>query len=102
MVPIVAVDNSSVSFSTWDRFSRWASENKALVYTVGAVLVVATGAGIFYSINREPSQPGHGANAGEKKKSKKDRRKAKKDSLEGNATTSTRSTDATGNPCIRG
>lgn len=32
----------------WDRISTWASEHKAVVYTVAGVAVVVTGAGVAY------------------------------------------------------
>jgi len=32
----------------WDRVSTWASENKAVVYTIAGVAVVVTGAGVAY------------------------------------------------------
>jgi len=34
--------------SLWDRISTWASENKAVVYTVAGVAIVVTGAGVAY------------------------------------------------------
>ena len=34
--------------SVWDRISTWASENKAVVYTIAGVAVVVTGAGVAY------------------------------------------------------
>lgn len=34
--------------SFWDRISTWASENKAVVYTIAGVAVVVTGAGVVY------------------------------------------------------
>jgi import receptor subunit TOM70 len=36
------------SSSLWDRITTWASENKAVVYTVAGVAVVVTGAGVAY------------------------------------------------------
>ncbi|KAJ9643444.1 TOM (translocase of outer membrane) complex component [Coniosporium tulheliwenetii] len=56
--------------SLWDRISTWASEHKAVVYTIAGVTVVATAAGAS------------GGAAASKKKSKKDRRKAKKEAEE--------------------
>jgi import receptor subunit TOM70 len=32
----------------WSRISTWASENKAVVYTVAGVAIVVTGAGVAY------------------------------------------------------
>ncbi|KAI0101756.1 mitochondrial precursor protein [Nemania sp. FL0031] len=62
-----------VESSVWDRFTNWASENKALVYTIAGVAVVVTGAGVVYYLNGDvkpkgPSTP---------KLSKKERRKRK-------------------------
>ena len=61
------------------RLGQWASEHKALVYTVGAVITVTTGAGIVYYLTRPAtgSSSGSGADATATKKSKKERRKAK-------------------------
>ncbi|TRX90284.1 hypothetical protein FHL15_008829 [Xylaria flabelliformis] len=61
-----------VESSVWDRLTNWASENKALVYTIAGVAVVVTGAGVVYYLNgdasKTPAQP---------KLSKKERRKKK-------------------------
>ncbi|KAK9421494.1 putative Mitochondrial import receptor subunit tom-70 [Seiridium unicorne] len=61
-----------VESSTWDRITNWASENKALVYTIAGVTLVATGAGVVYYLNNDstpkPTQP---------KISKKEKRKRK-------------------------
>ncbi len=80
----IALDTSSItssspspSLSVWDRISTWASENKALVYTIAGVAVVVTGAGAVYYLSdsrREKDAP----QAEEKRKSKKERRKEKK------------------------
>jgi len=34
--------------SVWDRITTWASENKAVVYTIAGVAIVVTGAGVAY------------------------------------------------------
>lgn len=34
--------------SVWDRITTWASENKAVVYTIAGVAVVVSGAGVAY------------------------------------------------------
>jgi mitochondrial import receptor subunit TOM70 len=34
--------------SLWDRISTWASEHKAVVYTMAGVAIVVTGAGVAY------------------------------------------------------
>ncbi|KAA6414076.1 MAG: mitochondrial precursor s import receptor [Lasallia pustulata] len=68
----------SSSSSVWDRLSTWASENKALVYTIASVAVVVTGAGVVYYVSDSRKNPQGGAAAEEKRASKKERRKAKK------------------------
>lgn len=40
-----------VESSIWNRFTNWASENKALVYTIAGVAVVVTSAGVVYYLN---------------------------------------------------
>jgi import receptor subunit TOM70 len=35
----------------WSRITTWASENKAIVYTIAGVAVVITGAGAVYYLN---------------------------------------------------
>ncbi|KAM3441990.1 hypothetical protein NHJ13734_002578 [Beauveria thailandica] len=59
--------------STWDRITSWASENKAIVYTIAGVAVVITGAGAVYYLNSD-SKP---KDDGVPKLSKKERRKRK-------------------------
>ena len=39
---------STPSSSVWDRMTTWASENKAVVYTIAGIAVVVTGAGVAY------------------------------------------------------
>lgn len=43
----------SAPSSTWDRITSWASENKAVVYTIAGVAVVITGAGAVYYLNSD-------------------------------------------------
>ncbi|KAI9768846.1 MAG: TOM (translocase of outer membrane) complex component [Geoglossum simile] len=74
--------SSSTSSSLWDRLSNWVSENKAVVYTVGAVAVVVTGAGVVYLLSESNKGLDSGSSSEEKRKSKKDRRKAKKQPVE--------------------
>lgn len=93
-MPISAARNAALdtspftspsSPSLWDRLSTWASENKAVVYTIAGVAVVVTGAGVVYymSDSRKTSSSADSSAAEEKKRqSKKDRRKAKKDAEE--------------------
>ena len=70
-------DASSLPF--WDRLSTWASENKAVVYTIAGVAVVVSGAGVAYYLS--DSRKGSKDTAVEEKKrlSKKERRKAKQE-----------------------
>lgn len=46
----IPVDSSS---GLWDRLTSWASENKAVVYTIAGVAVVVTGAGVVYYLNSD-------------------------------------------------
>ncbi|KEY73724.1 hypothetical protein S7711_06300 [Stachybotrys chartarum IBT 7711] len=68
---VVPVEPSS---GLWDRVTSWASENKAVVYTIAGVAVVVTGAGVVYYLNNSDSKPS-GDSA--PKLSKKERRKRK-------------------------
>lgn len=74
-----SLSSDTSSLTLWERLSIWASENKAVVYTIAGVAVVASGAGVAYYISesRKGSQdPG----AEEKKRfSKKEKRKAKQE-----------------------
>ncbi|KAL8742767.1 MAG: hypothetical protein Q9190_004802 [Brigantiaea leucoxantha] len=53
-VPISSAGNAAYSASQssslplWDRLSKWASENRVIVYTIAGVAVVVTGAGVVY------------------------------------------------------
>lgn len=49
---VVPVEPSS---GLWDRVTSWASENKAVVYTIAGVAVVVTGAGVVYYLNNSDS-----------------------------------------------
>lgn len=46
-IPVQLASSTSQS-SLWDRISTWASENKAVVYTIAGVAIVVTGAGVAY------------------------------------------------------
>ena len=79
-----ALDTSSLSsqpssLPLWDRITTWASENKAVAYTIAGVAVVVSGAGVVYYLS--DSRKGGKDEAAEEKKraSKKERRKAKKE-----------------------
>lgn len=69
---------SGTTSSLWDRFSDWASDHKAVVYTVAGVTLVVTGAGIYYYTLGS----GTSKETDSQKKSKKERRKAKKEADE--------------------
>ncbi|KAI9710697.1 MAG: TOM (translocase of outer membrane) complex component [Bogoriella megaspora] len=64
------------SASFWDRITTWASEHKAVVYTIAGVTVVATGAGIYY-YSSASSKGTNGAAPSDKKKSKNKRKNKK-------------------------
>lgn len=72
---------SAANASLWDRFTTWASDNKAVVYTVAGISLVATGAGIYYisATGATRRLDNTTIQQGEQRKSKKERRKAKKD-----------------------
>ncbi|KAI1389749.1 mitochondrial outer membrane 72K protein [Hypoxylon trugodes] len=72
MPPLAQPIAVSVEPSLWDRLSNWASENKAIVYTIAGVAVVVTGAGVVYYLNTDIPKP-----AAQSKLSKKERRKRK-------------------------
>ncbi|KAI9887158.1 MAG: Mitochondrial import receptor subunit TOM70 [Watsoniomyces obsoletus] len=84
--PVVVDTTLSSTPSLWDRASNWVSENKTVVYTVGAVAVVVTGAGVVYYLTQPPrptSDPEKALGVSEeKRKSKKERRKGKKQAEE--------------------
>jgi import receptor subunit TOM70 len=66
----------TASSSLWDRITSWASDNKALVYTIAGVTVLVTAAGVVYYTSESKSSSG--SNLASKKSSKKSKRKAKK------------------------
>jgi import receptor subunit TOM70 len=51
MPPLAKPIAVPVESGVWDRLTNWASENKALVYTIAGVAVVVTGAGVVYYLN---------------------------------------------------
>ena len=67
-------NTSSTPF--WERISTWASENKAIVYTIAGVGVIITGAGVAYYLS-DPSSKSSGSE--KKKPGKKSKRKAKEE-----------------------
>jgi mitochondrial import receptor subunit TOM70 len=75
----VAINSSALpssSGSVLGRISQWASENKALVYTIAGIAVVVTSAGVVYY--HSLTDPGKIQAPVEKIRGKKDRRKEKK------------------------
>ncbi|KAI9694798.1 MAG: TOM (translocase of outer membrane) complex component [Bathelium mastoideum] len=78
-----SIDSASTGASSfWDRATKWASEHKAVVYTIAGVTVVATGAGIYYYTSSPRNNGTTGSSASEKKRAKKDKRKNKKSAEE--------------------
>ncbi|KAL8848733.1 MAG: hypothetical protein Q9221_006277 [Calogaya cf. arnoldii] len=74
-----SLSSQSSSLPLWDRLSTWASENKAIVYTIAGIAVVVTGAGVVY-YGTDSSTTSRDSSSDEKKRlSKKERRKAKKE-----------------------
>lgn len=67
------------SLPLWDRISQWASENKAVVYTIAGVAVVISGAGVVYYLSDSGKGAKEGLSEDVKRASKKERRRAKKE-----------------------
>lgn len=55
IIPVSVASSTSQSSSVWDRITTWASDNKAVVYTVAGVAVVVTGAGVAYYLTESVS-----------------------------------------------
>ena len=74
-----SLSSEASSLPLWDRLSSWASENKAVVYTIASVAVIVSGAGVVYYLS--DSKKGSQNVAAEEKRrlSKKERRKAKQE-----------------------
>ena len=72
------LSSQSSSLPLWDRITTWASENKAVVYTIAGVAVVVSGAGAIYYLSDSRKSDKHEAAEEKKRASKKERRKAKK------------------------
>ncbi|KAL7623020.1 TOM (translocase of outer membrane) complex component [Parahypoxylon ruwenzoriense] len=66
-----------VESSLWDRITNWASENKALTYTIAGAVVVVTGAGVVYYLNNDLVPKLKSKHAAQARPSKKERRKRK-------------------------
>ena len=71
---------SSSAPSFFERISTWASRNKATVYTIAGITLVATAAGIYYYSDAQGLSSSE--NSAARRKSKKERRKGKKDAGE--------------------
>jgi mitochondrial import receptor subunit TOM70 len=85
---IAAPPPGSPSSSLWDRVSTWASENKAVVYTIAGTAIVVTGAGVVYYLSESRKSKQSASISEGKRKSKKERRKEKKAAEEGKSATS--------------
>lgn len=89
-IPINAASPSGLSSSSsslWDRVGTWASENKAVVYTIAGTVIVITGAGVVYYLSESRKNKPGASIQEEKRKSKKERRKEKKAAEDGNSAT---------------
>src|ERR1700712_174646 len=75
---VLSNGSSSSSSSLWDRLSTWASENKAVVYTIAGLTIVTVGGVLYYVKDSNPSKEATGPPS-KKNQSKKARRKAKKE-----------------------
>ena len=75
-IPVDAASMSTSTSSLWNRITTWASENKAVVYTIAGTVIIVTGAGAVYYFSDSRRNKAHASE--EKKKSKKERRKDKK------------------------
>ena len=64
------------SLSIWERLTTWASENRAVVYTIAGVGVIVTGAGVAYYLSDSTSRD---SGVDKKKPGKKSKRKAKEE-----------------------
>ena len=74
-LPSIDISTSTTSSpSLWNRITDWASERKAVVYTVAGAAVVVTGAGLVYYYRDSRPQ-----SSSEHRPSKKERRKAKRE-----------------------
>ena len=77
------ISSQSSSLPLWDRITTWASENKAVVYTIAGVAVVVSGAGVIYYLSDTRKSEKHEAADEKKRAVKKERRKAKKEKERG-------------------
>lgn len=76
------IDRSFLSYRQssplWDRLSKWASDNKAIIYTIAGVAVVISGAGAVYYFS-DSRTTGNNASEDIRRASKREKRKAKKE-----------------------
>ena len=86
-----SLSSDSTSSSIFDKIGTWASENKAIVYTLAGVAVVVSGAGAVYYLS--DSRGTTGSASERKRPSKKERRKAKQEREKGQGQTESRSSD---------
>ncbi|KAK6514881.1 TOM (translocase of outer membrane) complex component [Arthrobotrys conoides] len=93
--PATATLPIDASSSLWSRVSGWVADNKAVAYTIGAVVVVVTGAGVVYYLNTQKDgdvrkigevhiseSPSGERQDGSMRKRKKKAKKSKKDDAE--------------------
>ena len=74
-----SLTSDASSLPLWDRLSTWASENKAVVYTIAGFAVVVSGAGVAYYLSNSRRGSKEAAVEDKKRLSKKERRKAKQE-----------------------
>lgn len=76
--PVEAV-SAAATPGLWERITTWASEHKALVYTVAGVTLLVTAGGVIYYVNDSNKSAKPSESPSGKRKNKKDRKKAKKE-----------------------
>lgn len=75
-----AVGRAAVEPSIWERISNYVSEHKVVVYTVGAVVVVAgAGSVYYYSTQASSKKAGTESKSGKERKRKGDKKKKEKE-----------------------
>lgn len=89
-----SLSSEASSLPLWNRLSAWASENKAVIYTIAGVAVVVSGAGVAYYLSDSRKGPRDTAAEEKKRLSKKDRRKAKLEKENGTEKKKTESKEA--------
>jgi mitochondrial import receptor subunit TOM70 len=76
--PIEAISAAGTP-GLWERITTWASEHKAIVYTVAGVTLLVTAGGVIYYVNDSSKAAKTSDASSSKRKNKKDRKKAKKE-----------------------